>query len=269
MDILLILLVVAVALVAFTVVRRRRHNAITASRVNELRAIVDEDITQFGGRLARFDVNDPRLDDDGRAQLQRALDDYTIARSAAERMRTESDTGRVTSALEDGRYALACLEARLDSRPEPQRRPPCFLDPGHGPSTEELPWSVDGRPAEPTPMCVGCASTVRRGGVPEPRRLPVGPGGERVPWYSAGREYATPYAAGYYSPFAAVMPALFMGTMMGALMMPGFDMNGSYDAGYQDGLDAGGGDAAGDAGGDFGGGDFGGGDFGGGDFGGF
>lgn len=257
MDILIILAVVAAALVIFTAVRRRKQNAVIAGRVNELRAIVDEDITQFGERLARFDVGDPRLDDAGRAQLQRALDGYTIARNAAERMRAETDTGRVTSALEDGRYALACLEARMDGRAEPQRRPPCFLDPRHGPSSEDLPWSVDGRPAEPIPMCFACAATVRRGEIPEPRRIPVGPGGERVPWYSAGRDFATPYAAGYYSPFAAVMPALFMGTMMGALMMPGFDTNGSYDAGYQDGL------GAGDAGGDFGGGDFGGGDFGG------
>lgn len=262
MEILLLLVVIAAALVVFNVVRRRKQAALTAGRVNELRAIVDEDITQFGERLALFDVRDPRLDDAGRAQLQRALDGYTIARNAAERMRAETDTGRVTSALEDGRYALACLEARLDNRAEPQRRPPCFLDPRHGPSSEDLPWSVDGRPAEPTPMCVGCATTVRRGDMPQARMLPAGDG-TQVPWYAANRQYAAPYAAGYYSPFAAVMPALFMGTMMGALMMPGFDANGSYDAGYQDGL------GAGDGGGDVGGGDFGGGDFGGGDFGGF
>lgn len=263
MEILIILALVAAALVAVTAMRRRKERAIVAGRVEELRRIVTEDITDFGQRLARFDVHDPRVDDAGRTDLQRALDGYGIARATADRMRSESDTGRVTRALEDGRYALACLEARLDGRATPERRPPCLLDPRHGPSSEDIPWSVDGRPAEPTPMCIACAATVRRGEIPEARMLPAADG-TSVPWYSANRAYAAPYAAGYYSPFAGVMPALFMGTMMGALLTPGFGFDGSYADGYADGMAADGVDAgAGDAGNDMGMGDFGG-DFGGG-----
>lgn len=98
-------------------------------------------------------------------------------------------------------------------------------------------------------------------------------GAQRVPYWQAGSAYA-PWTAGYFGAFD-IMPALFMGTMMGMAFSGGFDGGDNTDSGDSaeggDGGDSGGdsgdsGDLSADGGGFDGGGDVGGGF---GDFGGF
>ena len=88
--------------------------------------------------------------------------------------------------------------------------------------------------------------------------------GQRRPYYQAGREFGA-YAQGYYSPFAGVMGALLMGTMLSSMWhAPGYTTSGMDTAGMGGGQDDsfGGGFGGGGFGGDFGGGGgFGGGDF--------
>ena len=261
---LLVLFAGAMVVLVVVVIRRRRRQALQLAQV---RRTIDEDVTEYGERLARFDVSSRTLDESSREDLQRALDDYETAKVSVVTMRAPGDASAITASLEDGRFAIACLEARADGRPLPERRAPCFVDPRHGPSVADVEWQAPGLTTREIPMCAACRTDVETGNSPMAREVD-GPTG-RQPYWQAGPQYA-PYAQGYFSPFGNVMTAVMMGTMISSMWsMPGLTSGASgIDSA---GIGGGGSDGWGFAdggGGDFGGGDFGGGDFGGGDFGG-
>jgi hypothetical protein len=244
----------------------RASSKATAARTAEVRTTVDEDVTEFGEKVAALDVEDKRLDDAGRTDAQTALDAYEKAKTAADAMRRPEDAAAVTTVLEDGRFAMACVTARLAGQPLPERRPPCFVDPRHGPSVTDVQWAPDGGAPRPIPVCQACSVTLAQGRLPAAREVEVS--GQRVPYWAAGRAYA-PYAGGYYGGSGAdLLGAIFVGSMLGgAFSQPGGGWGGN-DFGANNGggiFQGGGGDFGG--GGGFGGGDFGGGG-GGGDFGG-
>ncbi len=257
--IFLLVLLIGGAVIVVVVVRRSRKKQLI--QLTAVRATVDEDITAYGERLGSFSLADPDFDDATRADMQRALDSYDRAKSSVAVMRRPADAANVTTALEDGRYALACVEARLGQQPLPERRPPCFVDPRHGPSVADVLWAPPGLAQRDVPMCAACRTTVESGG--QPQGLQVASAGGQVPYYQAGPEYGA-YAQGYYSPFSGVMTAVVMGTMLSSMWhVPGVTASSGMDsAGF------GGGDQSGGWGGFGGGGGFGDGGFGGGDFGG-
>ncbi len=258
------LLIVGGAVVVIVLIRRQRR--ITAKQLVAVRSAIDQDVTQYGERLAGLDLKDPDLDEAAREDIQRALDDYDRARSAVRAMSHPNDAAAVTSALEDGRYALACAEARLDNQPIPDRRPPCFVDPRHGPSVTDLLWAPPGLGERDVPVCAACRTTIETGGTPAGLDVET-MDGQRRPYYQAGREFGA-YAQGYYSPFTGVMGAVLMGTMLSSMWhSPGYTTSDLNTAGMGGSDDTFGGGGFGDfGGGGFGGGDFGGGGFGGGDF---
>ncbi len=260
--IFLLILLGGAAVVVVIVVRRQRRTA--ARQLAAVRSTIDRDVTEYGERLAAVDVQDPDLDDAARADLQRALDDYDRARMSVAAMRRPADAEAVTTALEDGRYALACAQARMTGDEVPARRPPCFVDPRHGPSVGDVLWAPPGLGPRDVPMCAACRTTVETGGTPVAFDVETADG-QRRPYYQAGPEYGA-YAQGYYSPFAGVMTAVLMGTMLSSMWhMPGITTASGLDTAGMGG-GSGGWDGGGFGGGGFGGGDFGGGDFGGGDF---
>lgn len=262
--ILLLILALIAGVVIFFLVRRSRRSK--ARELAQMRAVLDEDVTSLGERLGSFDLTDPRLDDAGRADLQKALDSYSRASDAAARATSDGDITRATSELQEGRYALACVEARMDGRELPQHRPPCFFDPRHGPSVTDVMWASPGAPAHPVPACAQCAGALQAGAVPQAREVEYA--GRRVPYYDAGPAYA-PYARGYFDSFGQMLPAMFMGTLLASAFMPAATGVSTAGIGGMP-MGDGGGSSGGFGGGDFGGGGFGGGDFGGGggDFGG-
>jgi hypothetical protein len=256
--VLILLALIGAVILAVTLWARRRSRAAQVQRIAALRGVLDQDVTQLGERLGSFDLTDPRLDDAGRADLQRALDAYATASDVSARATTDTDVTRATSELEEGRYALACVEARMDGRALPSHRAPCFVDPRHGPSSDDVEWAPDGGAPRPVPVCPSCATTVRSGSAPAALEVDTPEG--RQPYWRAGNDYA-PYARGYYSSFGSILPALFIGTMMAsAFSMPAAAAAPMDSSGFGGG-DFGGGGFGG--GGDFGGGgmDFGGGDF--------
>ncbi len=277
---LLIMLVVLGAVLAFVVSRsRRREQERQEAALGYVRAAAEEDVVRFGEdvTLLGTDTAGRTLDEATRQDYRRALDSYDAAKAALDRVQRPDDVRGVTGILEDGRYAIACVEARLADRPVPARLPPCFFNPQHGPSGENVEWAPPGGVPRPVPACPADAERVRLGAEPDVRKVPVGAG--RQPYWQGGPGYG-PYAQGYFSPFAmtGLLPGLFLGSLLAGGGGGGGMDSSSYSDGYQDGLDAGGdpqfGDDGGaDAGGDWGdgggfdgGGDFGGGDFGGGDF---
>jgi type II secretory pathway pseudopilin PulG len=287
MELLVILLIgLAVAAVVSYSRQQRRRRELEAKQAADLAAVkrtADEDVTRYGEEVTRLDtaVIGHDLDDAGRQDYQRALDCYEQAKGAVDAVQSPDEIRHVTEVLEDGRYAVACVKARIAGEALPQRRPPCFFNPAHGPSTTDIEWAPPGGQQRDVPVCAADAERVAAGADPDIRTVMNGP--QRVPYWQGGPAYS-PWAQGYFGSYA--MSGLLPGFLIGSMLTPGMGFGGwdndpsgggdGGDGGGDAGGDGGGGDYGGDgggaeAGGDFGGGDFGGGDFGGGgfDFGGF
>ncbi|WP_427885080.1 hypothetical protein ACQHIV_23140 [Kribbella sp. GL6] len=278
MEFILIIAVVVIAGLAYNSYRRtqlqnKKQHEITAAELDAVKRTADEDITRFGEELQDLDLEmvGKDLGDGARQDYQRALDSYESAKQAVGQVTQADQIKHVIEILEDGRYAAACVKARVNGEPLPQRRPACFFNPQHGPSVVDVMWSPPGGAPREVPACAADAERVRAGAEPDVRKVMVGP--QRVPYWEAGPAYS-PYAQGLFGGVGGVLTGMFIGTALGGMFSGGG--YGDYAAGYQDGMadgdngDNGGdngdfGDGGGD-GGDGGGFDFG--DFGGGDFGG-
>jgi len=276
----LLLILIAVGLVVWLVGRSTRSGRLSDGsapsvtgrrrapdpRMDAVRRVASEDVTQLGEQLSREPLPEG-LGEEALADWQRALDAYENAKAALDNAATPEDLQWVTRALDDGRFALATLQARREGRELPSRRGPCFFDQRHGIAVADASWAPPGGAARDVPVCAACQARIDDGLQPDARTVPTAAG--QKPYWEAGPEYG-PWARGWYgSQGAYMLNGLLMGTLLGSMLWApvGYDLG---DAGG-DGGDAGGdgGDGGGDVGGDVGGGDFGGGDFGGGDFGGF
>ncbi|MGW1975266.1 hypothetical protein [Streptomyces sp. NPDC001889] len=265
---------VAGALLVYGIVRSRRRGKAAEERaaLDRLRVVVDEDITAFGEELDRLDFHPSErgADDAMRADYERALDAYDTAKSAMASARRPSDVRAVTTALDDGRFGLAALDARRTGRPVPERRPPCFFDPRHGLSVAERSWAPQGCPARDVPVCAADAARLDDHLAPLARTVETETG--RRPYWEAGPAYG-PWAGGYFG--GGLLPGLLAGTMLGAVLSSpayaaeygGDDFaSGAFSSSDFDSSDFGGfgGGFDGGGGGDLGGGGFGGGSDGGG-----
>ncbi|MFH7600280.1 hypothetical protein WDV06_35055 [Streptomyces racemochromogenes] len=246
----------------YLLVKRNRKKKEEARReaLARLSVVVDEDITAFGEELDRLDFHpgEPGADDAMRGDYERGLDSYERAKQIMASVRRPEEVQGVTQALEDGRYALACLDARRRGEPVPERRAPCFFDPRHGPSTEDAQWAPPGGAARTVPVCTADAVRLRDGLDPAVRTVDTEYG--RRPYYEAGPAYG-PWAGGYFG--GGLLPGLLMGTLLGSMMS-----TPAYASDFGGGMDGGGFEGGDVSGADFNPSDFGGGDFGGGDFGG-
>ncbi|WP_214106734.1 hypothetical protein [Acrocarpospora catenulata] len=250
---------------------KRQREAKEAAELAAVRQTVEEDVTKFGEEITSLDLDARMLPAAGTdTDWQHALDSYEKAKTELAAVKRAEDLGTVTSTLEDGRYALAVVKAKINNLPLPERLPPCFFNPQHGPSVRNVRWAPPGGALRDVPACAMDAQAIERGFDPQMREV-VMANGQRAPYWNAGPAYQ-PYAHGYYGGFdgGGLLTGMLVGTMLGSAF-GGWGMGG-YAAGYADGAAAdsvGGGDWGG-GGGDWGGGgsDWGGGDFGGGDFGG-
>lgn len=295
MELLVVLLMLAAAVVvAAGWSRRQQTAALERTRRADLaavRVVAEEDVTRFGEELQRLDTDMlvTPLDEAMRQDYQRALDSYEAAKASLASATEAAHIKHVTEALEDGRYAAACVLARRDREPLPVRRPPCFFNPAHGPSTSDLEWAPPGGVPRPVPVCAADADRVEQGAEPDIRTVPQGHG--RVPYWQAGPAYS-PWASGYYGAYAGsnLLPTFLLLTLLSPTWDGGpvegadtdfgagdgagdggggYDDAGGYDGGAGDGGADGGGWGNGGAGGDGGAGDGGWSDVGWGDFGGF
>jgi hypothetical protein len=245
---LVVLVLIAVGLFGFSRVRRRQREQ---ADLAEVKAITREDLVALGDdiRALDLDVEMPDVDRQAKEHYGVAVERYTEADEAWQRARRTRDMERVTSLLEEGRWAMMAAKARLAGEPVPERRQPCFFDPRHGPSVRDIEWAPPGGQPRPIPVCAADAQRIEDGLEPQARHVRVN--GEDVPYWNAGPSMA-PWAGGFYG--GGLVPGILIGSLLGGGLSP-FDETVTEA------------DAAG-GGGDFGGGDFGGGGFGGGDFGG-
>jgi hypothetical protein len=255
--------------------QQRRLAELDAYR--HVRRAADEDVTRFGEELAglHFDTLGADLDDRTRADYQQALDAYEDAKATLLRSTSAADVTSVTRTLADGRFSQACVLAAQSGEARPDRRPPCFFDPAHGPATRDVEWAPTGGVAREVPVCFRDAERLARGDQPEVRLVRLGD--RRVAWFASGPLYAA-WADGWYAqlvqegrieaerltmtyaalpgPTGATLPLAATWSDPGAWsdggMIGGHDYSGWGDGGSGPGGDGG-------FGGDFGGGDGGGG----------
>jgi len=249
MEWVLICVIAAVAYLGYSGVQRQKR-ALEAKREKKaaelavVRGAVEEDVVAFGEDLSRLGNELPSgiLDEGGRDDYRRALDAYEAAKQATDALQDADETRHVATIIDDGRYAVACVRARVEGLPLPQRRPACFFDPRHGQSVTDVLWAPPGGMPRDVPACALDAERVHAGADPATRQVLVG--SQRVPYWQAGGAFA-PMALGYFGMFGLAQ-SLFLGTAMGAMLGGGFD-----------GLDVDGSDGGseGDSGGDSGGGD--------------
>lgn len=241
--------------------RRKARAERERAQLQRLRTVIDEDITAFGEELDRLDFRpaEPHADDLMRSDYARALDSYERAKSQMAAARRPDDVEPVTEALEDGRFALATLDARRAGRPLPERRPPCFFDPRHGPSVRDVAWAPPGGIPRDVPACAADVVRIEDGEAPLSRKVQTPSGPE--PYWNADPAYG-PYAGGYFG--GGLLPGLLIGTLLGgSLYGPGY--GDGYGYGGYEGYDGGPGDGPGGPdGGDSSGSGFDPGDFGGG-----
>jgi hypothetical protein len=198
-----LVVLVAIAVVAFVVIRRRNRTLQAeraAAELEPVKKLAFEDVTALGVHLQDLDMElaGRQLDTGANADYQRALDAYEAAKTAADRIERPEQVQDVTKILDDGRYAIACVQARVAGEPLPQRRPPCFFDPRHGLSVEDVTYAPVGGADRQVPACALDAERVKAGAEPDSRQVMVGT--QRVPYWQGGRAYQ-PYAAGYFGGF--------------------------------------------------------------------
>jgi hypothetical protein len=233
MEFLGLLVVVAVIAGVVMVASRSRKARELERKHTELepvRKLAFEDITALGVDLQELDLElaGRELDQGANSDYQRALDAYESAKTAGDRISEPEHIKHVTEILEDGRYAIACVRARVAGQPLPTRRPPCFFDPRHGLSVQDVAYTPPGGARRDVPACALDAERVEAGADPDIRQVMVG--SRRVPYWQGGRAYQ-PYAQGYFGAFG---PMEWM--FMGMLFSGGFDALGGLAEGVGDGL---------------------------------
>src|SRR5215213_1915767 len=249
--------------------RKRRQDQQTQQAFAEVRQVAAEDVTRLGEDITGLDldVDAPGVDDATRRDYAAALDAYDTGKRALDNARGVNDLAAVSTALEDGRYSMECVRARMAGRPLPARRPPCFFNPQHGPSTQDVEWAPPGGAPRPVPACAADAERVLRGEDPDARQVVVA--GTRRPYWEAGPAYG-PWAGGYYGgagmAMGGMLPGILVGTVLGGALnsgwgmgIPGGVIGGGMGGGWGDG---GGGSGDGGGWGDGGGGGWDGGSFG-------
>jgi hypothetical protein len=231
---LLVLAAVGVGLVALVRRGQGRRRAADEAALSEVRHAAEEDVTALGEQLTALDVP-PASSAESNEDYRAALDAYDHAKASLAAARHPDDLRDVTSALEEGRWRLACVQARLAGKPLPERRPPCFFNPQHGPSTTDVTWAPPGGQPRTVPVCAADADRLANGYDPDERM--VGVGGSRVPYWQAP-VYYRPYASGFFGGWGggSFLGGLLLGEMLGG---PGFGFGGwgAYDAAAYDGYD--------------------------------
>lgn len=116
-----------------------------------------------------------------RAERAHRAEELTVAQAMADEVST------VVDKLTTGRYALACVQARLSDEPLPTRRTPCFFNPQHGPAMADVRWTAPGHGTRTVPARAQDAARVKNGEQPAVRQVRIGE--SLWPYWDAGSAF--------------------------------------------------------------------------------
>jgi hypothetical protein len=172
---------------------RRQERREDERHLLTVRPLLNEEVIELSATVSAL----PTTSDIEQARLTReVLDAVEHARHRLDALATDNDVAAVTTLLGNARYQLHCLTALHRGEAKPERTPPCFFDPRHGPSTQQrrwaptLVWGADGAEREIS-ACPDCAERLDNEQPPEARMV-----GERRYW-EAGEDLVA-YIEGYW-----------------------------------------------------------------------
>ena len=116
---------------------------LAARRWAAVRRVAEEDVTQLGQQIAATPVPET-IDPEAARDFDDALEAYERAKETLSVAQQPDDLQWVSRSLDNGRFALAKLDARREGRALPNRRPPCFFDQRHGLSVTDAAWTPAG-----------------------------------------------------------------------------------------------------------------------------
>lgn len=156
--------------------------------VDEELSRIDAEVAALGERIAGhgFRPGQPGATEEMAADYASALDAYERAEQAM-----PGQPASAVQALEDGRYALAALDARLAGEPLPERLALCFFGPRHGRAVRQVRWAPEGGVERLVAVCAADAvrladgqrpitTATHRGAVQPPVRQRVEPAADRA-----------------------------------------------------------------------------------------
>jgi hypothetical protein len=167
--------------------RQQREDQLAAvDRWRVARRLADEDVTVLGEQLADLHVDTlvDDLDEQAAHHYRRALDHYEQAKVAVRASTTVEDVFALEQVVTDARYHRAAVVALLSGEPLPARRDPCFFDPRHGPSTQDVRWAPPSGVVRTVSVCASDARRLEGGEPPQVRMVRVGD--RYVPSHEAG-----------------------------------------------------------------------------------
>jgi hypothetical protein len=210
----------------------------------EVRASAQDDLVALGDDIRALDVDIqmPNASAEAKQRYEQALQAYERASQIFDRAKHPEDLAPMTETLEEGRYAMAYAKALLQGTAPPERRAPCFFDPRHGPSTEDVEWAPPGGSPRPVPACAADAIRIKEGFTPHGRQVSVN--GRQTDYWNAPGHYG-PMMGGYFNGFGggSLLSTLLMGSALGAGIGLGEEaIGGLFGDGDGDGGDGGDGD---------------------------
>jgi hypothetical protein len=201
---------------------------------DEVRSSAEEDLVALGDDIRSLDVDIgmPDASDEAKQRYEQALEAYQRASQTFDRAKRPEDLAPVSETLEEGRYAMSYAKAVLEGKTPPERKPPCFFDPRHGPSTEEVQWAPPEGALRPVPACAADAVRVKEGFEPHGRQVMVN--GRPTNYWNAPRQYG-PMMGGYFNGFGGggMLSTLLVGSALGAGL--GLGAGELFGDGYGDG----------------------------------
>jgi hypothetical protein len=194
-----VLIAAIVAFLLFTAVRRRRRSQ---AELAEVKAAAHDDLVSLADDVQKLE-QPVESNPQAKQEYTQALDSYDKASGSYDRATQPRQLEAVATALEEGRWHMSAAQAFLAGHAPPERRPPCFFDPRHGPSTRDVEWAPPGGTPRKVPACEADAVAVESGAQPASREVMTG--GRTVPYWSAP-PYLGPWAGGYFMPFGGTGP---------------------------------------------------------------
>jgi hypothetical protein len=166
--------------------RRREEELAGLDRWRTARKLMDEDVTVLGEQVAalHIDTLTDDLDADADDHYRRALEGYDQAKALLRASTSVEDVVAIEQVVADARYHRAAVLAVIAGEPLPERREPCFFNPQHGPSVQDVEWAPPNGVARSIPVCAADARALAAGDEPLVRMVRIGD--RWVPWHLAG-----------------------------------------------------------------------------------
>ncbi len=166
--------------------RKREEDLAAKDRWRTARKLMDEDVTVLGEQVAELhlDTLGDDLDPTAHDHYRRALENYDQATQLLATSETVEDVVAVEQVVADARYHRAAVLAVIAGEPLPERREPCFFNPQHGPSMQDVEWTPPGGTARVIATCAADARRLAAGEEPLVRLVRIGD--RWVPWHLAG-----------------------------------------------------------------------------------